>query len=472
MTDEALITFLRAFIDHAHHLMAFHTGAGNWLAMEGNGLFHVGVLFPEFKAAPSWRDTAAGWIHAELQNQVLPDGIQIELSSSYHHVSLRNFLAVYTIARLNEVALPGNFLQRLERMYDFDVYGAMPSRQLPPVQDGGLVDVRGPLEEAATLFPTRQDFRWYATGGAAGAPPAATSHAFPYAGYYVMRSGWEPDARWLWFDGGPYGYGHQHEDKLQIIVAAYGKTFLVDPGNFTYERSRWRSYFVDSASHNVVLVDGRPQRRGGQPRDNYLIKDTLPHIWVSRPEFDYAEATFDEGFGGDVGRTVSHTRGVLFIKPDFWVVLDKLDANDGRAHTYDALFHFDTKLGIDGLRVVTQNPAEANLTLVMRPDPGLSLRIVEGQENPVQGWLPAVGTTPRPAPTSVRPAPVAIYTARGGTTHLLYVLAPAPKGAADPVKSVEPLDNSPSAARITFVDGRVYEVRFQLGRAATWTRLR
>lgn len=43
MTDDALLTFLGAYIDHARHLMAFHT-TGNWLAMEGNGLFHTGGI--------------------------------------------------------------------------------------------------------------------------------------------------------------------------------------------------------------------------------------------------------------------------------------------------------------------------------------------------------------------------------------------------------------------------------------------
>jgi hypothetical protein len=460
MTDDALVDFLKAYIDHAHHLMAFHT-TGNWLAMEGNGLFHVGVLFPEFKAAKSWRDTAAQWIYAELDNQVYPDGVQIELSSGYHHVSQANFLSVYKIAKLNDTPLPPDFLRRLEKMYDFDVYGAMPERRLPGVQDGDYHDVRRVLNEAAALFPERQDFRWYASDGKQGQPPAELSHAFPYAGYYVMRSGWDPDARWLWFDGGPFGYGHQHEDKLEIVVEAYGRRFLVDPGNYTYERSKWRSYFIDSPSHNVVLVDGQPQRRRGQRRESYVVKEPLPHVWVSKPEYDYAEAAYDKDFGGDVKRGVSQTRAVLFVKPDFWVVLDTLTAKDGREHAYDALFHFDGKVKADGLRLVTQNAGEANITVAARPDPGLSLKIVEGQEDPVQGWLPN-------GLSGVRPAPVGIFTTRGGTTHLLYVLAPAPKGKPDPVRAVEPLINDPAAARIRFADGRICEVRFRAGKPAEW----
>ena len=185
-------------------------------------------------------------------------------------------------------------------MYDFDVYAAMPDRRLPGVQDGGYMDIRRPLGEAARLFPERKEFLWYATDGKEGEPPAKTSYAFPYAGYFIMRSGWEPDACWMLFDGGPFGYGHQHEDKLNVIVHAYGKLLLVDPGNYQYERSKWRQYFIDSAAHNVVLVDGQPQRRRGRPRSEYVVKEPLPHVWATAPEYDYVEATFDEGFGGEV----------------------------------------------------------------------------------------------------------------------------------------------------------------------------
>jgi hypothetical protein len=453
LTDDALLAFLGAYLDHAHHLMAFHT-TGNWLAMEGNGLFHVGVLFPEFRDAAAWRVTGGKWIYDELNNQVYPDGVQIELSSGYHHVSLNNFLAVYKIAKLNGVELPPDFLKRLEKMYDFDAYGAMPDGRLPGVQDGNYYPVRRALEEAAALFPDRADFRWHATGGKEGKPPQEMNHAFPWAGYFVMRSGWDPDARFLWFDGGPFGYGHQHEDKLQLIVEAYGKLLLTDPGNFTYERSKWRSYFIDSFSHNVVLVDGQPQRRRGAPRDTYIARQPAAAIWGE----DYVEATSDENFGGEVKNTVTHTRAVLFVRPDFWVVLDTLKAKDGKEHSYDALFHFEDKVKANALRLTTQNAAEANLTVAARPDPGMSLKIVEGQEDPVQGWLPAGGNR-------VRPAPVGIFSARGVTREMLYVLAPSPKGGPDPVRGVEPLGADSRAARITLTDGRAYEVRFRAGSA-------
>jgi hypothetical protein len=208
----------------------------------------------------------------------------------------------------------------------------------------------------------------------------------------------------------------------------------------------------------VVLVDGQPQRRRGQKRDAYVVKEPLPHVWISEPGFDYAEATFDESFGGSVGRNVSQTRAVLFVKPDFWVVLDTMTAKDGNNHTYEAMFHFDGNVKVDGLRLFTADAGEPNLTVAARPDPGLTLSVVEGQENPVQGWLPG-------GLSRVRPAPVGIYKLRGGTVRMLYVLAPAVKGAPDPVRSVEAIGGDPTAARITFTNGRTREVRFRTGQA-------
>jgi hypothetical protein len=456
MTDEALVTFTKSIAEHALHLMAHHT-SGNWLTMEGNGLFTVGVMLPEFKDAQKWRDTAIKWLYDEMNIQVYPDGVQVELSSGYHHVSLSNFLGAYKVANLNGVGVPDDYLNRLQKMYEFDVYAAAPDRRIPGVQDGDYHDVRGTLREASGLFPDRADFKWYATDGKEGAPPEKTSHAFDYAGYYCMRSGWEPDANYMLFDAGPFGYGHQHEDKLNLIGYAYGKRVLVDPGNYQYESSKWRQYFIDSPSHNVVMVDGQPQRRrGAADRSTYVTKEPLTNPWVSNADYDYVEGVFDAPFGGQVGTGVSHTRRVLFIKPDLWVVLDALNAKDGKSHTYDALFHFDAAVTPDaaGLKVFSANADAPNLAIAARLDPGLSLAIVEGRQNPVQGWLPASGIS------AVRPAPVAVFTRQGADTQILYVIAPARAGKDNPVAAVEPVAGSPWAAHIRLTDGRAFDVAF------------
>jgi hypothetical protein len=45
-------------------------------------------------------------------------------------------------------------------------------------------------------------------------------------------------------------------------------------------------------------------------------------------------------------------------------------------------------------------------------------------------------------------------------------MAPARAGAPDHVRSIDALGDDPAAARITLANGRLYDVRFPLGRAA------
>ena len=460
-SDEAILTMVKSFYEHAEHILP-HRSTGNWLTMEANGMYHVGVLFPEFKRAATWREEAMKSLYAELDNQVYPDGVQIELASGYHHVSLLNFLGAFRVAKLNNVAVPDDYLKHLQKMYEFDVYGASPDRRLPAVQDSGAYDIRGAMREAAELFPDNAQYKWFGSDGKEGAMPPHTSHAFPWAGYFMMRSGWQSDANFLMFDGGPFGYGHQHEDKLNLIVSAYGKTLLVDPGQYQYETSKWREYFIDSPSHNVTLVDGLPQRRRGAPREQYIVKEPLPHVWISTPEYDYAQATFDEGYAAPVGKNVMHTRRVLFVKPDFWIVCDTLSSKDGKPHRYETLFHLDAPVQSDetARRVTTTSKDTPNLTIAARPDAALKLQIIEGQQQPVQGWLPNSDIS------SVHPAPVAVFSSEGkGETHQIYVLSPAKTGQENALLKIEMVPDNPLAARIFWRDGRVQNVVFTDGAA-------
>ena len=238
-TDEAVVTMMKSFMEHARHLMTWPTG-GNWLTMESNGLCHIGVMFPEFKEAGDWRKTAVERMYAELDNQIYPDGAQIELTTGYHQVSLHNFVGLMRIARLNEADMPADYLAKLEIMYHYNLYASMPDGRLPGLNDGSELSIRRSMEEGFGYFPYRKDFQWSATGGANGERPTEVSYAFPYAGHFVMRSGWDKDDRYLLMDAGPFGYGHQHEDKLSFVLYAHGKVHVTDPGNYAYDSSQWR----------------------------------------------------------------------------------------------------------------------------------------------------------------------------------------------------------------------------------------
>ena len=427
--DDALLLFLSSWVEHAQYLMKFHTG-GNWLTMECNGLYHAGALFPEFRDAGLWRATALERLTAELDIQVYPDGAQVELAPGYHGVSLRNFLGPVNLAADTGFAVPPAYLAKLERMFGYYIVSMQPTRRTPPLNDSGAGDVVGPLEDGARLFPKRADFRWVATDGREGAPPAGLSQTLPYAGQVFLRSGWDREALWLCMDAGPFGYGHQHEDKLSVLLTAYGRPLLVEGGVYTYDASDWRRYVLSSRAHNVVLVDGLDQCRRKSPRDTWVVKAPVPLRFATHATDDVAEAVYDEGWGRDAKRIVRHTRRAVFLKPDLFAVVDRLESLDGKPHRYEALFHLDApEAAVDGLTVSTRAEGP-NLAIRAFGADGVS--IVMGQKDPVvQGWLPDSSK----GYGGVRPIPTAVFAKEApGVSTVMYVLCPSRGPAACPVR--------------------------------------
>jgi hypothetical protein len=427
--DDALLLLVASWVEHAQYLVKFKTG-GNWLAMESNGLYHTGALFPEFREAKLWRATALERLTAELDIQVYPDGAQVELAPGYHGVSLRNFLGPVNLAARTGFDVPPAFLAKLERMFDTYVTSMQPTRRTPTLNDSGAGDVVGILREGARLFPNRADFRWIASGGKEGAPPAGLSRMLPFAGQVFLRSGWDPDALWLCMDAGPFGYGHQHEDKLGITLTAFGRPLLVEGGVYTYDASDWRRYVLSSRAHNVVMVDGLDQARRKAPRETWVVKQPVPLAFGTHATADWAEAVYDEGWGPDAKRIARHTRRVVFLKPDLFAVIDRLESLDGKPHRYEALFHLDAPdASIDGMTVTTRTEGP-NLAIRAFGADGVS--IVKGQKEPVvQGWLPDSSQ----GYGGIRPIPTAVFTKETpGAATAIYVLCPSRGPAACPVR--------------------------------------
>ncbi len=140
-----------------------------------------------------------------------------------------------------------------------------PDRELPRFNDCAVFDVPMEMAKAAELFPDRKDFLWCATDGAKGTPPTTRSHRFAYAGYAAMRTGWDRAATVVYFDGGPAGRAHIHQDKLSVLLWSYGKEIIFDAGGGMYDNSRFREYDVSTFAHNTVLVDGLGQCRPRSP---------------------------------------------------------------------------------------------------------------------------------------------------------------------------------------------------------------
>ncbi|HRJ42918.1 MAG TPA: alginate lyase family protein, partial [Caldilineaceae bacterium] len=311
-------------------------------------------------------------------------------------VNIRNYQWLWDVAEAYDIPVPAAFRDGLEAMHGANLKLMMPDGCLPDLNDGGWHPVDKLLERAVSLYPARTDFRWAVTGGGQGSPPDYTSIALDYAGLYVMRSGWDAQAVWALLDGGPFGFAHQHEDKLNFLLHAYGRRLITEGGNYAYDDSPMRRYVLSTRSHNTARVDGQDQnRRRSFDRVNERIDRPSGTLWHSDEARDVVEAVYTEGYGPDAERTVSHRRRVTFYKegaerfgPCF-LVEDTFTPTDDAEHSYEILWHLHTGApAVEGLAVRSVDAGLANVALIPEDPPeGLLVEIVTGQEEPEwQGW--------------------------------------------------------------------------------------
>jgi len=224
-TPELMCDMLESVWQQADYLMQFH-GGGNWLVTEKSGQLTAGIVFPEFKDAPRWTATAWEVLSRELREQVLPDGAQIELTPT---TTAPRSPASGLLRRGEKTASrsPRATATTCVACSEYLMHVVKPNAPSPcsMIRTGAMSAAGWPT--APTL--RRQDMLFVATGGKQGTAPAGTSHVFPWAGQYVMRSGWSQNDLYLALDAGPYGYGHQHEDKLRFSICGPRPGSVVDP---------------------------------------------------------------------------------------------------------------------------------------------------------------------------------------------------------------------------------------------------
>ena len=409
VTDEFLTRYFISIWEHGWRLRNNSTH-GNWLLMELHGLLRITLLYPFLNDAPEWKAYALKLLGEEFSRQVYPDGFQYELATGYHGVVISNYLGVFDLYEQLGLEKPEFIRKGLEKMFEVYVRLATPNGGTPTLNDGGSMDVARWCRTAAKLYPQRADFRWFATDGKEGAKPDYLSTVFPWAGAVVFRTSWAKDAVWGYMDGSPFGRGHQHEDKLNFVMHAYGKVMLTEGGNYMYDSSDCRKYVLSTRAHNTIRVDGFEQNR----RRTYRWKDDDINVkadveFSTTPARDSARSAYTDGYGPQL-KPFTHDRTVLFLKEEpglapFFVVIDRLSAPNDRPHAFEILWHLEEcKLAINGTSFTGDFGDGVGLAAATS-DVSAKITDMKGQHEPYfQGWMPIWKGGPhehRPIPTPV-----------------------------------------------------------------------
>ena len=232
------------------------------------------------------------------------------------------------------------------------LYLSQPDYCLPAAGDGDHSEVSA--AEACALgieVFDRGDLRYIASEGMGGEPPKETSHAFPYAGYYLMRDCWRRDAQYLLFDAGHFGEGGQpHGDKLSFLLHAYGRRLIAAPG-------------IVGAGKGVGIEES-------------VYAPDPDSRWMSTPSFDFAEGWYKGGYGDDDAvRDLVHKRSIFYVRGEYFILHD-LVLGEGE-HRLEQIFHLAPGCAerSEGGIVRTVDPNSGNIVIAPTDTDGLEITL-------------------------------------------------------------------------------------------------
>lgn len=254
-----------------------------------------------------------------LRDYFLRDGHWYEASPSYEGMSLgRLYVAPEALRGYSD---PPSYTaaDRYDKLDLFEhplmkkilVAGAaerMPDGNLPPTNDStfGARYPRRRAEANCFWYPTERNTRLmaWAFGGKAAESgdeyslfrrdpdldfskveplaPSSRSVVSPGAGYAILRTGDGPADAALVLDYGPHGSGHGHPDRLNILYYDFGKELVTDLGYLGAGHPN-HPWIRSTASHNQVIVDGKPQARHGGELEAFCGTGSVQAVIASAP---------------------------------------------------------------------------------------------------------------------------------------------------------------------------------------------
>ena len=411
--------------DYIERYLTIHYNPNNHIIGEATGLLMLGLFFRDQNVGERWMEKGLRLLEREIERQVNPTGGSKEASLGYHRFVMEFFTLAYIICQKNNLLFSKSFRKRLEKMYDFLAlllrpdgtafeFGDYDDGRAFKLTSAASTDFRPSLSTGAALF-NRGDFKasagrfceesfWllgqqgYETfQNLQSESDLEFSHMNKDNGLCLMRAG---EDKALLFDFGPLGIGkvcpHGHADALSIQLYWGGKELLIDPGTYTYNgKPLWRNYFRGTSAHNTIVVDEEHQSTPNRTFRWLKLARSKPLGWFSGDYVDFARGEHD-GYRRLVD-PVTHERSILFIKPDYFVLVDSFSA--ALQHLYEQCFHLPPG------KVATSKDGSVFLCLgrkglIIKPldKDKLNLAILKGSKTPIQGWISRAYGLRRPAP--------------------------------------------------------------------------
>jgi len=314
---------------------------------EAAGLWTIGILFPELKAATRWQERGRKILEDQCRKLIYGDGSFSQHSVNYHRLMLQDYLWAVRLGDLNgrplseelrkRIGLAADFLYQMQDEISGKVpcYGQNDSTMVLPLNNCDYHDFRPVIQSVHFLCksarkypagPWDEDLLWLFGLDALEAPLEEAPHAdfvAPEGGYYVLRA----PLGFVLTRCTRFRHRPSQADMLHVDVWWRGQNIAVDAGTYSYNAPYpWNNPLAGTAYHNTITVDGRDQmdRVGhflwlpwakGKIRSRKVLKNG---------NLSYLECEHD-GYCR-LRAPASHRRGILYVGEDIWLVLDRLSS--------------------------------------------------------------------------------------------------------------------------------------------------
>ncbi len=213
------------------------------------------------------------------------------------------------------------------------------------------------------------EFLYYDPSIAAQAPTQlSTARVFPDQESVIWRTGWDDNALIFGLKSGALGGRFAFDTFVQGVYPwdapceqtgcqlNVGHDHHDTNGFYLYRAGRWLAPETvgvgksAAAFHNTLLIDGQDQY-GPPDQDFWAVpsgfknSDGFLAVTAHTPDFDYLAANAT-GRYQNIGGLQDVTRHVLFVQPNYFLMLDNLAANT--AHTYTWVSHFGESVALEG----------------------------------------------------------------------------------------------------------------------------
>lgn len=378
---------MEAMEQHAEVLAdeAFYRGQGNHALNQNVGLHRIGCVL----GRRDWMGLAEERFDALAVDSIDEQGVTNEGAVQYQKYNYTRYQEAINQIQACKRSLPAG-LERARLMPRMLAYATRPDGRYEQIGDSRL-------NQAVNVAPGTVA-EYAATQSESGPRPRDRVAVFD-AGYVFGRSGWGADRSFeretfysVRFGPGDVYKFHGHADHTAVTWHPNGVPVLVDGGWSGYERSAYRwDYIKAMAGHNVVRA-----------RDSEFLSKRGTSL--DKAEVHRGWEVYE--LSGKPYRNVARQRSVLIHHdPQLLAVLDTL-RGDGSRRYYEQMWQLHP-----GLNVVMQGGATAritseNISVTMRQLGGGQITVLEGEEDPYQGWVSFDVDHREPAPAIVTSKPL------------------------------------------------------------------